>query len=372
MMSSIFIYSIEIMNKIRIEWKDVYRELWFKLSLNAEISYEEFCKNKKYDSIVDKNTLCWNCYRAMTWRWFYSLWEIKWLEKYEDLYTLFLEYNYIEKFENLLDLPLFTDNVSVENNEILYKKHTGEVIKDDDTINFYIEDIKYHLNKNRYFNNQDMYDNLKNPKLVTPFRNYTIQTNSSDEELYDLKKSIKNCVKLTQIREKNRILDYLYFLSITTTLKLFIMINPSDNSFIIVDEINISSLKNSYSLCIYITPQILFTLTQQSQELIEQIKTLHTSEKQGDSKKIFEDLYEIIKKNPTSKITINSNQYGNNVNLDFLIRDQNINNFEKIKNYKRWERWVTRSTSLEEHGTKKTAVVSHGKIKYNNDLDNIQ
>lgn len=50
--------------------------------------------------------------------------------------------------------------------------------------------------------------------------------------------------------------------------------------------------------------------------------------------------------------------------LDFLIRDQNLDNFDKIKNYKKGEQNVTRSTAIEEYGTNKTAIVSHGKIKY--------
>ncbi len=78
---------------------------------------------------------------------------------------------------------------------------------------------------------------------------------------------------------------------------------------------------------------------------------------------MLDDACDVLTRHQSAKVEMVTRN-GEAVYMDFLLRDQNLDKFEEIKNYKRGEEWVTRSTAIEEHGTKKTAIVSKGKVKY--------
>lgn len=358
------------MSHIWLEWNNICRELGFKILINAEVSYEEFVKNPIYHQIVDQKDS--SCYSALTARWFYSSREIKWLHKYESLIAFFLQYSIKEKFTNLTELKWFKDNIVILNNQIYAidpSKQTAQNNQDigcdnENLLHFYIEEIKYYLNHNQMFLNDDICKPITNRKQVSNYRNAGIEFNNSEEDINERFSEISSIVILEQKKCSNRIVDYLYFLTITTTLKLYFVIDPGMNLFYIVDHNSFWKLAVKNMLCVEVSWTIMSTLNQQSQEVITNIKQKHVSKNSNACLPMIEDIIEIMKSNPSVKLELKSIDYGNQIRMDFSIRDQNINNYQKMKEFLQWVPWITKSTAIENYGTQKTGVVATGRIKY--------
>lgn len=329
------------MNNITINKKSITRDLWIQLDIDSSISYKLFCDIKDYHDIIDtlwKENIEYNFH-------YYSLdyfWEWLWMNYIDRLWSLFLKYNYKETFQNILLLPSFS------------KEKYDSIQSDNQTLWTRLDSVKWHKTDNNYFYG------IEEESYHIPV-SYKDESESYIDDSVEKEISDYQSIQLTQTRKSNRILDYLYFLTIVSDKKIFAIINPYKSTFIITTQDKIYDY-TYYNIIISLTPKILATLTQESQDYIQTIKDKYP-DTQGNNDRCIADILEAIKLWDSSHIELQFNK-GEIKTLDFSIRDNNLDKYSTLKAFKRWVTWVTRSTSIEEYWTEKKAVTTKWKINY--------
>jgi hypothetical protein len=325
------------------------------------VSYQEFCENEEYSSLFESGAKAQIVWWGLLWRWFYGSREIKGLSSYELIFDCLIENSVEETYHNADQL---FPNLSEQSN-ILYKLQSWEVLwkEERDLLCFYLDDIKFSVTKNRYF--YKIFDEWiwRDAKLITPFWKSTLETNDwilSKSE----KKILREKVNFVQVKKEHQIVEYLLFVTLTTNLDLFLVVNPVCNEFIITSADRINSVHRwTVGLFACVSKDMRWFIKYSSLQFLDQIKSKYDFSNEEDNELFIRDLLEIIKKSPSSKIQINASNWTVK-DLSFSNRDQDLESYGQLKDFKRGERGVTRMTWMEEHWTKKNAVVTTWKIKY--------
>lgn len=341
-----------------IENNSLTRELSIKLAIEVSISYEQFINHDEYKSLFQKKArreiLSW-----LTMRWIRSSRDFRSLKPYELVFGKLLDVSINETFHNVDKL---FSSMSEQAN-ILYKVKQWEALtrEETNTLNFRLTDKKYFITKNKYFYGLYKWYIREKAKLVTPHRKDAIISNMQELTKKETKE-LKKLVQFEQEEIQHQLPEYLLFLTLTTNLELYLIINPVLHEYIITTWDKISTHMWAYWMIYCISKIIRWMITYSSIEFLDEIRSKYSFENNSNTDFV-KDLLEIVRKSPSSKIQVNASKWYV-TDISFSNRDQDLGKYEEMKQYRRWEQWVTRTTGIEEYWPQKKAIITTWKIRY--------
>ena len=360
------------MLKLNLGKTSIVREIWFDLKFHSPISYEEFCNNPEYESIIDEESREWVS-RAFTFRSFRSGWWYNDMRSYEVIMSEFLRYTYTETFENIYDFRYFPFMDRYEYEELLRWN-----IIDPNILHLCLNDVKHHITDNKFFtyDKKELHENglYKHEvyKDVRVFAPYTINSMNQPGMWYlEIRKVIQDKIKFTQTHVSNKIASYLLFLNIVSDINLFIAINPINQSYIITDDIGLHKELISYFLCINVRNLLDALINRSSLEYVESLKEKYKHLREDKTLRVFSDLLEAIRSGMTRKIELDVSKWKVN-HFDGEFREQNLDKRNSLKNFmSTGDGDITADTTVEQHNWVPSAIVWHRRIKYKNNKNNL-
>ena len=274
------------------------------------------------------------------------------MKSYELILTDLLDHSYIETFEDVFEPEYF---MYLEENS--YEELIKGNITDLRSLNYNLNYIKHYLTKNKFFYSTKQWSIFKSAKLLVPYITNSIQMNG-DEATSKIKKKDK----FSQVQFDNKIAAYLRFLTIVSDLNLFLVIDPYDQTYTVIEDIDLHKYVPLYFLCINLWNGFRGLTNDNSIKLIESIKSKYSNLWRTQMVKVFQDIQEAINTKASFKIKLDINKGDINY-LDAKFRDQDLS---KINEYK-WfmnDGNVTSSTTIEEYNWKPTAITGYRRKRY--------